>query len=264
MTARFDDPDGQYHDGANLRARIALHRRFGVAPQGWLPWLFDRISGSLGPRARILEVGCGTGQLWLANRARVPRGWQPVLSDRSRGMLAEARGALADAGLPSSFSVADVQALPYAPGTFDAVFANHMLYHVPDRVRALAEIARVLTEDGVLFAATNGRTHMRELDEVLLLAGASPAEVGSAVLERFTLENGAEQLRAAFRSVETLRHRDELRVTEVEPLVAYVASLGVGSYLLARFRAKAAMEIDTSGAMRIGKDAGLFVARRGA
>jgi hypothetical protein len=102
------------------------------------------------------------------------------------------------------------------------------------------------------------------LDDALRAAGACEAELGSAVLERFTLENGGGQLRAEFGSVETLRHRDELRVTDVEPLVAYVASLGVRGDLLARFRARTGREIATLGAMRIGKDAGLFVARRGA
>jgi hypothetical protein len=47
----------------------------------------------------------------------------------------------------------------------------------------------------------------------------------SASAERFGLENGYEQLRAAFNEVEITRYRNELRVTEVEPLIDYFASM---------------------------------------
>jgi ubiquinone/menaquinone biosynthesis C-methylase UbiE len=44
---------------------------------------------------------------------------------------------------PISTLVVDVEQIPYPTDSFDVVIANHMLYHVPDRNRAFAEIARV-------------------------------------------------------------------------------------------------------------------------
>ena len=52
--------------------------------------------------------------------------------------------------------VCDVQALPFKDDAFDVVIANHMLYHVPDPDRGVAELARVVHRDGVVLAATNG------------------------------------------------------------------------------------------------------------
>ena len=49
-----------------------------------------------------------------------------------------------------SIEVADVQDLPFPDASFDAVIANHMLFHVEDRPRALGEIVRVLRPDGRL------------------------------------------------------------------------------------------------------------------
>jgi ubiquinone/menaquinone biosynthesis C-methylase UbiE len=46
------------------------------------------------------------------------------------------------------------------------VIANHILYHVPDQAWALAEMQRVLKPDGVVYLATNGRSHLRELHEL--------------------------------------------------------------------------------------------------
>jgi SAM-dependent methyltransferase len=257
--AHFDDVDAQYRDGANLRARIALHTRFGTNPQGWAEWVLGWLARLLPPRARILDAGCGTAQLWVANEARVPAGWRVVLCDRSHGMLADARRALGDAG--RLVAVADVQALSFANASFDAVVANHMLYHVPDRARALACVSAALAPGGVLLAATNGSVHLRELEDALRAAGAPEAELGSGVIERFTLENGAAQLAPHFTRVELHRYEDHLLVTEVEPLLAYVGSLGVASETLARLRAGWSREIAQRGAIRIGKDTGLFVAR---
>src|SRR5579884_2810231 len=155
----------QYRDGANLTARVELHRRFSTNPQGWLRWVFERLA-ALGPGA-LLEVGCGTGELWWANRERLPAAWRVVLSDRSPGMLAGTRDRLADLMPHAGWLVADAQAIPCADDAFDVVVADHMLYHVPDRPRALAEFRRVLRPGGWLLAATNGMAHLRELDELL-------------------------------------------------------------------------------------------------
>jgi len=42
--------------------------------------------------------------------------------------------------------VHDAQALPFADHSFDAIIANHMLYHVPNRPAAYAEFCRVLNK----------------------------------------------------------------------------------------------------------------------
>jgi ubiquinone/menaquinone biosynthesis C-methylase UbiE len=63
--------------------------------------------------------------------------------------------------------VADAAWIPLADGSMDAVIANHMLYHVSDRRRALAEIHRLLRPGGRLYATTNGLGHMAELREPL-------------------------------------------------------------------------------------------------
>jgi len=53
------------------------------------------------------------------------------------------------------------------PARFETVMANHMLYHAPDLRRAIAELCRVLRPGGWLFAATNGPTGLREIQELL-------------------------------------------------------------------------------------------------
>ncbi|MBN1964831.1 MAG: class I SAM-dependent methyltransferase, partial [Anaerolineae bacterium] len=160
----------QYKDSRNLGARAGLHQGFSTNTYGWQRWVFDQLE-NLPPdahaRARVVELGCGPGWLWRENVNRVPAGWHVTLTDLSPGMIAEAQAALADSGRAFAFDVVDAQSLPYDDAALDAVVANHMLYHVPDRHRALAEIARALKPGGRLIAATNGAAHMQELFDLI-------------------------------------------------------------------------------------------------
>jgi SAM-dependent methyltransferase len=266
--ARLSDPNylaSQYRDAANLNARIALHKRFSTNPEGWLHWVFGRLT--LPAECRILELGCGPGDLWRENAERIPPGWEITLSDLSPGMLEQARTNLGAAGHEFRFRAADAQFLPFADGEFDAVIADHMLYHVPDRKKALGEFRRVLRPGGRLFASTVGRRHLSELAELatrfdpgLDIWGSSGLETGS-----FTLENGAAQLSRVFANVAVHRYEDSLRVTEAAPLVAYLLS----GWIKMNDRQPDAMEEFVEGELkrgggviRITKDTGLFEAVR--
>ena len=250
----------QYGDADNLNARLALHRRFSTNKRGWMPWAFDQLD--LPAHSEILDVGCGPCDLWVENVDRIPGGWHVVLSDFSSGMLEQARKNLRDCDRGFSYWCVDAQAIPFAGERFDAVVANHMLYHVPDRVRAISELHRVLKPGGRLYAATNGHAHLRELREWIARFDPQAAEIDAAI--EFGLDRGGvEQLAECFAGVEIRRYPDSLVVTEVEPFVAYVLSTSRAPAIRANLEAfvrQAEHEIMTEGAIRITKDVGLFVA----
>jgi ubiquinone/menaquinone biosynthesis C-methylase UbiE len=247
----------QYADSSNLDARAQLHIRFGTNPYPWFRWYFERLS--LPPEARVLEVGCGPGSLWLENADRIPAGWDITLSDLSPGMLDEAKRRLSAVDHPFNLQGIDAQAIPYPAGSFDAAVANHMLFHVPNRIQALSEIRRVLREGGRFYAATNGEANMRELQELL-------HEIDETVPGRrdvqFTLENGRQQLETHFAHVKRHDYADSLAVTEVEPLVAYLlstrATIDRNDPRLRAFEERIRHEIETAGAFTITKSVGLF------
>jgi ubiquinone/menaquinone biosynthesis C-methylase UbiE len=267
MTTKINDQtylrEQQYRNAANLNDRIQIHARFSTNPYGWHEWVFDQLA--LPPNARVLELGCGPGRLWLANLARIPAGWDITLSDFSPGMLAEAQRTLAGAARPFAFEVVDAQAIPLGDASFDAVIANHMLYHVPDRPRALAEIRRVLRPDGRFYATTVGEAHLRELHDLSLRFDPALVWWGGSTADTFKLENGGEQIARVFEQMSLRRYEDALVVTEAEPIVAFIAS-GVPNDLLtgerrAEFLRFVEDELAASGgAIRISKDSGVFEA----
>ena len=246
----------QYRDGTNLNARSELHERFSVNPVGLQRWVFDQLDLPAG--ARILEVGCGPGNLWAANLTRTPQGWQIVLSDFSTGMVQAACRRLS--GRRFVFEVAEAEAVPHSAGTFEAVIANHMLYHVADRHRAIAEFGQVLKPDGVLYAVTNGLGHLREIDDLLSAHGVS--EAGARHCRAFGLETGGDQLRTFFREVEVRRYEDRLEVTDPDAIVAYVLSMSVARRVDAgALRRDICAVIERDGLFTVSKATGMFVAR---
>jgi ubiquinone/menaquinone biosynthesis C-methylase UbiE len=247
----------QYATSANLAARIALHQRFSTNPYGLQRWIFDRLQ--LQPRQRVLEIACGAGSLWRENLDRVPAELGLVLSDFSMAMVQTTQQVLPEA----RFVNCALPVLPFADGSFDLVIANHMLYHVEERQRGLAEIRRVLRGGGALFASTNGVDHLRELKELMREFAIDARDVSAS----FTLENAEEQLRGVFGAIERDEYADTLRVTDPEALLRYVASVSVRAAEVVGARSdemRAAIARDTrDGVFYVAKSTGSFLARSG-
>jgi SAM-dependent methyltransferase len=193
--------------------------------------------------------------------------WEVTLSDFSAGMLAQARSNL-QAVKSFKFAVVEAQAIPFADNSLDAVIANHMLYHVPNRDQAYAEIHRVLKPGGCLYAATNGQFTMRQYDELIInFSPEAPQKHKSGEAEiphdYFYLENGYVELSHHFSPVIERRYEDALVVTAAEPLVAYAESSGhLKGQPLLDLRQHVEEVIRSQSALYIDKIAGILVATK--
>lgn len=128
-----------YHGGGSKRfpaivegLQRALYRRRAVA-----------VERMLGKKGAVLDIGCGPGFLLREFRER---GWTVHGTEFSETSAAHARDILK---LP--VSVGETSALPRAG--FDAVVMWHVLEHMPDPERMIAEVARLLPPGGVFLCA---------------------------------------------------------------------------------------------------------------
>jgi ubiquinone/menaquinone biosynthesis C-methylase UbiE len=251
----------QYRDATNLDARVELHRHFSTNSYGWFPWIFDALE-TLPGSAHVLELGCGPAHMWKECVDRIPDGWSITLSDLSDGMLDAAWRNLVVTGRAFKYEQIDAQSIPYPDGTFDIVIANHMLYHVPDRPKALAQIRRVLKTGGHMIATTVGDGHLAEINK--WLKQVSPDTDFAPFANPFTLDNGFEQLKPFFSQVEIKRIDDNLHVTEVGPLMAYIHSTAKATEMSVSALAEVRRELEDilaqKGEIFITKDSGLFKA----
>ena len=97
----------------------------------------------------VLELATGTG---LIAKSIVNAAAHIEATDASVEMIAEAKREHQDAKM--HVSVQDMFRLPYAGKSFDVVIVSNALHIVPQPEKALAEIHRVLKDDGVLIAPT--------------------------------------------------------------------------------------------------------------
>jgi demethylmenaquinone methyltransferase/2-methoxy-6-polyprenyl-1,4-benzoquinol methylase len=121
--------DAEQYDPLDTVRRIAEHA--------------DRLG--IGKGERVLEVGCGTGQLtgWLKGQAD---SGEVVAMDFSPEMLRVARGK----GIDARFVEGDVCAAPPGGGGFDLVLCFHSFPHFRDPARALEHLAGALAPGGRL------------------------------------------------------------------------------------------------------------------
>ncbi len=99
----------------------------------------------LAPGERILEVGCGTGNLTLA--AAGIAGWA-VGVDPAPKMIAVARAKPPPPGARAAFLVGAAESLPFADAAFDAAASSISMHHWIDLDAGLREVRRVLRPGG--------------------------------------------------------------------------------------------------------------------
>ena len=246
----------QYANADNLNTRISVHDKYSTNKQGFGNWIASNYRIARG--MKVLELGCGTGNIWKGRERLINSCSQLVLSDISEGMVSTAKENLGNYD-NVEYRVIDIQEIPYENESFDVVIANMMLYHVPDIDRGLAEVWRILRENGSFYCATYGEHGIIEyLSNVLSDYGAEDNANKS-----FTLQNGHEILNRFFCKVEKLEYADSLAVTDVGDMVEYIYSLSGMTSLSSVPKEKireALLRNMTGGILNVPKEYGMFIA----
>jgi SAM-dependent methyltransferase len=175
VSVTFDRAAGFYDESRGLRREVS-------------ELVADRVEAAVGPAARLLEIGVGTGRIALPLHRR---GREIVGVDLSLPMLDRFRAKAAAAGLPPPTVLrADAGRLPFRDACVDAVLEVHVLHLVPDWERALDEARRVLVPGGMLLHAGGGAYErgsgsprdqvIRRFDELVAAGGGPPRIVGAS------------------------------------------------------------------------------------
>ncbi len=257
----------QYKSSKNLKVRIDLHKKYSQNPTGWYPWILDTIP--ISEHQKILEVGCGSGELWHQTKHSLPNSISVLLTDISSGMVRNAASrlknlssAFASRNISFSSRQMDMQDISYEDNSFDLVIANHVLFYAKDRKKALSELRRVLKPGGCLCLSTYGRKHMKEIEETAKEYDEQIALSEVKLYDIFGLDEGAEELRVYFALVQKYIYHDSLLVTDMRPLADYIYSCHGNQNIILKdkqmdFEKFLTKKIGKRG-LTITKDAGIF------
>lgn len=255
----------QYKDSRNIKIRINLHNKFSVNTYGWFNWIFDKIN--LSQNEKVLEIGCGDGQIWKQCKDKIPKNCEIILSDISEGMINDARENLKDLKANVKFHNIDCVNLPYEDESFNKVVANHMIFYVKDRKKAFSEIKRVLKKDGCFYCSTYGLKHMKEIETLTKNFDSRIALCEIHLEEIFGLENGEEQVNGYFSNIEKHIYDDYLIINDYKPLLDYILSCHGNQHEIlngkyAEFEKYVKEKVERAGKFKVFKHAGLFICKK--
>ncbi|MDO5516409.1 MAG: methyltransferase domain-containing protein [Clostridium sp.] len=219
----------QYKNDKNLNLRTNLHS-YNINRVDWDKWCFDQIDFK--DNNKVLELGCGSGKFWRKNEDKIDSASEITLSDFSKSMLKIARSKLKDIKYNFKFEEINAEDIPYEDNTFDIVFAQHMIYFVPDIEKALSEIRRVLKPGGVFYVTANSSDSMKELNELVNNFDPDSGLNSNGYSTRFELENGEGILNKYFKRVDVEVLNGKIIVNDPKPVVEYKASTIQGSSIL--------------------------------
>lgn len=141
--------------------------RRNYAPEGAMRERIDRfvlaLSGRVGPGARLLDFGCGTGEI---ARALHEQGHAVTGCDISPAMIAAARAVDVRRGLEFvELDAAAVGNVPFADAAFDAVISSSVFEYLADPPAQAAELRRVLRPGGWLLITVPDPRHPVRVEE---------------------------------------------------------------------------------------------------
>lgn len=248
----------QYKTDVKLNIRINLHKKYSINQEGFGNWIFRNLPDF--SNKKILELGCGSGELWKNRSDEISKINSVIFNDISEGMI---NSAMENIGTYPNveYRVFNAEKIPFDNCSFDYVIANHMLYHVPDLGKTLSEIHRVLIPGGKLYATTFGENGI--LKYVNSILGTD--ENHNLITSSFTLQNGKQSLDKYFKNVSCIEYEDGLLITDEKDLVDYIFSMSSilddcrysEEQLLHKLKT---IRDNNNGVIEIPKEAGMFMA----
>jgi len=134
-----------YGEGATIGTKEYFENVLRQRSNYELPWLFEVFPFAKTGKKRVLEVGCGAG---YDAYAFCRSGAHYTAIDITSENIERTKKHLSLFGFESDVHLGDAENLDFPDGSFDVVFSNGVLHHIPDISRSFNEIQRVLKPGG--------------------------------------------------------------------------------------------------------------------
>ena len=146
----------------------------------WRERLWSQVDGN-----RVLEVGVGTGK----NVPYYPSGVQVTAVDLSDRMMERARRRVQELGIEADLCLMDAQRLAFPDVAFAAAVSTFVFCSVPDPVRGLRELGRVVRPGGRVLLLEHVRVNKPVIGRLMDLLDPLVVRLMGPHVNRRTVEN---------------------------------------------------------------------------
>ncbi len=217
----------QYNTTKYLEARIKIHQ-FTKNKMGFHEWIFSQYDLSEFEKnkdeIKVLDVGCGTGVFWKKNIDKFNKfNLNVTFTDATPAMVEKEKISTAELNAKKTFEIADIDNLEKYKNQFDIVFCHNVLYHAENKDNSIANLKNCLNDKSSSFCSitTNSEKHMLNVYEIgRNLDKNFPTD---RIIDSFT-EEVADKMLPTYFNFEKKIEEEELRVTDWEVLMGFVAS----------------------------------------
>ncbi len=176
------DDDRKIKNRYNRIAKFFDALEIPLGTSGFAKWRKEMVSQATG---KTLEVGVGTGK----NIPFYPENIDVTAIDFSEKMLEEAKVKYQHSPLKINFLEMDVQNMDFEDNTFDTVITSCVFCSVPNPVKGLKEIKRVLKPNGRLIMLEHVRSNNKVLGKLMDWFNFIPLYIMGANINRKTNQN---------------------------------------------------------------------------
>ena len=158
----------------------------------------------INPGDRVLDVGCGTGDLTIEAKKITGPDSEVIGTDASVEMIEVAQRKAGRSGMDIQFQVEAIENISFPNNSFDVVISSLMMHHLPDelKVKGLAEVFRVLKPGGriliVDIESSSGGSWLQKLSDFMIQLHGGHAQTRDYVKRLIPLVKSA-----GFREIES-------------------------------------------------------------
>lgn len=200
----------------------AVYRLMGNSdePRGWSRWIYDQVHLKAGEK--ILDAGCGYGNLWRYNADRYPYDIKVTAVDFHNTYADDFQNDMKD-NPTFKFIFGDFTKLDFE-GKYDCIFFNHVVMYITDRIETYSMFKNLLSEKGRFIATWNGRKLLDEIVEILCeYDDKNKKKTDQKLQEDLAQKNEMEeQLKSVFSDVILKKYELTIRFDDVQEIYDYI------------------------------------------